>query len=69
MPDDTTLRATIATLTAAGLDVGITRTGSTVEVVITDAGTGERYVCRGRDVWTALVEAGTAAGFEFDDHR
>ena len=51
MPDD----PTIATLTAAGLDVSISTEGGVVEVV------------RDPDAWTALVHAGTAAGFDFDD--
>jgi hypothetical protein len=46
---DDVLKATIATLQAAGLDVSINTEGGVVEVVVTDATTGERYVVRDLD--------------------
>ena len=41
-PSDAVLKVTIATLTAAGLDVSITTEGGVAEVVVTDADTGGR---------------------------
>ncbi len=35
-------------------------------VVVTDRQTGERYIHRDPDPWTALVRAAEAAGFEFE---
>ncbi len=49
MPDDPTIRATIATLDAAGLDVTATTIRSVCVVVITDRQTGERYIHRDAD--------------------
>ena len=49
MPNETTIKATIATLTAAGLDVTLTTVAGVAEVVVTDATTGERYVVRDRN--------------------
>ncbi len=46
MPDDTTIKATIATLTASGLDVNTTTVRGVCVVVVTDRQTGERYIHR-----------------------
>ncbi len=54
MPDDTTIKATIATLTAAGLDVSITTEGGVAEVVVSDTTEGRVFVVRDPDAWTAL---------------
>ncbi len=67
MPDDSTIRATIATLTASGLDVNTTTVRGVCVVVVTDRQTGERYIHRDPDPWVALVRAATAAWFRFDD--
>ena len=49
MPDDTTIKATIATLTASGLDVNTTTVRGVCVVVVTDRPTGERYIHRDPD--------------------
>jgi len=69
MPDDTTIKATIATLTAAGLDVNTTSVRGVCVVVVTDRQTGERYIHRDADEWLALVRAAESAGFDFRDAR
>ncbi len=65
MPDDTTIKATIATLTASGLDVNTTTVRGVAVVVVTDRQTGERYIHRDADPWAALVRAAESAGFTF----
>ncbi len=67
MPDDTTIKATLATLQASGLDVYTTTVRGVCVVVVTDSATGERYIHRDADPWVALVRAAEAAGFDFDD--
>ena len=64
MPDTTTIQATIATLTAAGLDVNSSTVRGVACVVVTDRQTGERYIHRDLAPWVALVRAATAAGFD-----
>ena len=66
MPDDTTIKATIATLTASGLDVNTTTVRGVCRGRDRQA-TGERYIHRDPDPWVALVRAAEAAGFEFED--
>ena len=66
-PDDSTIQATIATLSASGLDVNTTTVRGVTVVVVTEKHTGERYVHRDADPWVALVRAAEAAGFRFDD--
>ena len=63
MATDDVLRATIATLTASGLDVNTTTVRGVAVVVVTDTATGERDA----DPWAALVRAAEGAGFAFDD--
>ena len=63
---DDVLKATIDTLTASGLDVAINTEGGVAEVVVRDTDTGQRYVVRDSDAWTALVQAAEAAGFDFE---
>lgn len=53
MPDDTTIKATLAMLAAAGLEVGIAISATVAEVVVRDATTGGRFVVRDRDAWVA----------------
>ncbi len=67
MPDDTTIKATIATLTASGLDVNTTAVRGVCVVVVTDTVTGERYIHRDPDPWVALVRAAESAWFDFTD--
>ena len=67
MPDDSTIQAILATLTASGLDVNTTTVRGVCVVVVTDRQTGERYIHRDADAWTALVQAAEAAGFGFDE--
>ncbi len=67
MPDDTTIKATLATLTASGLDVNTTTVRSVSVCVVTDTQTGERHIHRDPDEWVALVQAAEQAGFEFED--
>jgi len=64
---DDVLKATIATLQAAGLDVTLTTEGGVVEVVITRREDGQRYVVRDRDPWVAPCQAAEHSGFEFGD--
>ena len=64
MPDDSTIRATVATLTASGLDVNSTTVRGVC--VVTDRRTGERHIHRDPDSWAALARAAEAAGFEFE---
>ena len=66
MPDDTTSKATIETLADAGLDVNLTTVRGVAVVVVTDRQTGERHIQRDPDAWTALVQAATAGGFDFE---
>ena len=66
MPDDTTINATLATLTASGLDVNSTTVRGVCIAVVTDRQTGERYIHRDPHPWTALVRAAEVAGFEFE---
>ncbi len=49
MASDDVLKATIATLQAAGLDVSITTEGGVAEVVVRDTDTGGRFVVRDLD--------------------
>lgn len=65
--DDTTIKATIEAPTAAGPSVRIRTVGGAAKLVVRGADTGERCVVRDPGAWTALVHAGTAAGFDFDD--
>ncbi len=55
MPDARVIRATIATLTASGLDVNTTSVRGVCVVVVTDRTNGERYIHRDVDQWVALV--------------
>ncbi len=67
MATDDVLKATIATLTASGLDVNTSTIRGLCVVVVTDRQTGERHIHRDPDPWTALVRAATDAGFDFTD--
>ena len=51
----------------SGLDVNSTTVRGVCAAVVTDRRTGERYIHRDPDPWTALVRAAEAAAFEPGD--
>lgn len=64
--DPSVFRATIKTLSAAGLDAAITTEGGMCTVLVSDLASGHRFVLQDVGPWVGLVQAAGQAGFDLE---
>ena len=64
---DAVTKSILAIVGAGGYAVSVSAAEGLPAVEAVSESTGERFVVRDVDAWTALVRAAEAAGFGFDD--